>query len=113
MQLIDLVTKHAGQQIATDSEGAFIYWGSWQPVPTETVAAAQAEFAELELKHKVDEINQRVCEMIAEQYSITDEIKLIRTAPSHEFDVYNEHAEACRRWGREQKALLDFPENVE
>lgn len=25
---------------------------------------------------------------------------------SHEFDVYNEHAEACRQWGREQKALL-------
>lgn len=43
---------------------------------------------------------------VAEQYSITDEIKLLRTAPSHEFDVYNDHAEACRQWGREQKALL-------
>lgn len=51
-------------------------------------------------------INERVCEMIAEQYSVTDEIKLIRTAPSEEFDIYNEHAEACRQWGREQKALL-------
>ena len=30
----------------------------------------------------------------------------IRTAPSEEFDVYNEHAEACRQWGREQKVLL-------
>lgn len=106
MQLLDLVAKHAGQQIATDSEGAFIYWGSWQPVPAETVATAQAELDELELARKVSEINQRVREMIAEQYSIQDEIKLIRTAPSHEFDVYNEHAEACRQWGREQKAAL-------
>lgn len=106
MQLIDLVAKHAGQQIATNEKGDFICWGSWQPVPTETVAAAQAEFDELERARKISEINQRVCEMIAEQYSIQDEIKLIRTAPSHEFDVYNEHAEACRQWGREQKALL-------
>lgn len=51
-------------------------------------------------------INKRVKDMIAEQYSIEDEIKLLRTAPSEEFDIYNEHAEACRQWGREQKALL-------
>lgn len=109
MQLIDLVARRAGVQVATDSSGAFIHWGTWLPVSADIVQAAQAEFAELELKHKVDEINQRVCEMIAEQYSFTDEIKLLRTAPSHEFDVYNEHAEACRQWGREQKALLGIP----
>lgn len=51
-------------------------------------------------------IQQRVRDKIAELYSVHDEIKLIRTAPSHEFDVYNEHVEACRAWGREQKALL-------
>ena len=27
-------------------------------------------------------------------------------APSEEFDIYNAHAEACRQWGKEQKALL-------
>lgn len=51
-------------------------------------------------------IQQRVRDKIAELYSVHDEIKLIRTAPSHEFDVYNEHAELCRQWGREQKAAL-------
>lgn len=51
-------------------------------------------------------INSRVRDKIAEQYSVYDEIKLMRTAPSREFDVYNEHVEACRLWGREQKALL-------
>lgn len=51
-------------------------------------------------------IDKRVCEKIADLYSFTDEIKLIRTAPSPEFDAYNEHAELCRQWGREQKALL-------
>ncbi len=51
-------------------------------------------------------IRDRVRDKIAKLYSVHDEIKLIRTAPSHEFDVYNEHVEACRAWGREQKALL-------
>lgn len=51
-------------------------------------------------------IQQRVRDKISELYSVYDEIKLIRTAPSSEFDEYNEHAEMCRQWGREQKALL-------
>lgn len=51
-------------------------------------------------------IDRRVREKIAESYSFTDEIKLLRTAPSREFDVYNEHVETCRQWGREQKGLL-------
>ena len=51
-------------------------------------------------------IQQRVRDKISELYSVYDEIKLLRTAPSPEFDVYNEHAELCRQWGREQKALL-------
>lgn len=106
MQLIDLVARRAGAQVATDSSGAFIYWGTWLPVSAEILRSAQDDLKALERARKVSEINQRVCEMIAEQYSFTDEIKLIRTAPSHEFDVYNEHVETCRQWGREQKALL-------
>ena len=51
-------------------------------------------------------INIRVAEMIAAEYSVTDEIKLLRTAPSAEFEVYNAHAEACRAWGRAEKAKL-------
>ena len=51
-------------------------------------------------------IQKRVRDKIAELYSIHDELKLLRTAPSPEYEMYNEHAEACRQWGREQKALL-------
>lgn len=51
-------------------------------------------------------IRERVAEKIAARYSVTDEIKLIRTAPSAEFEAYNEFAEECRAWGRQQKAAL-------
>lgn len=51
-------------------------------------------------------INERVKGMIAQQYAIEDEIKLLRTAPSEEFDVYNEYVESCRAWGRSQKSEL-------
>lgn len=51
-------------------------------------------------------IRQRVAERIAAQYSLTDEIKLLRTAPSPEFEVYTAFVEDCRAWGRDQKAVL-------
>lgn len=51
-------------------------------------------------------IDQRVRDAIADRYSITDEIKLIRTAPSPEMEAYNAYAEECRAWGRAEKAKL-------
>ena len=51
-------------------------------------------------------IRQLVSDKIAERYSTGDEIKLIRTAPSAEFEAYNAYAEDCRAWGREQKAAI-------
>ena len=54
----------------------------------------------------VDAINQRVRDMIREQYSLEDEIQLLRTAPSPEFELWNAHVEACLDWGREQKIKL-------
>lgn len=51
-------------------------------------------------------INRRVTDMIAAEYSLADEIKLLRTAPSPEFEAYNTHAEDCRAWGRAEKAKL-------
>lgn len=51
-------------------------------------------------------IDQRVREKIADAYPIHEEIKLLRAAPSTEFDAYNTFAEACRQWGKEQKTLL-------
>ena len=51
-------------------------------------------------------INERVVEMIRERYSITDEIKMLRLAPSEETAAYNDYAEDCRAWGRSQKEAL-------
>jgi hypothetical protein len=51
-------------------------------------------------------INQRVRERIAARYTVEEEIKLLRTAPSVEFEAYNAYAEDCRAWGRAEKAKL-------
>lgn len=51
-------------------------------------------------------INQGVVDQIRALYSVDDELKLLRTAPGPEFELYNEHAEDCRAWGRQQKALI-------
>ncbi len=51
-------------------------------------------------------INQRVANAIAERYTTADEIKLLRTAPSTEFNTYNAYVEDCRAWGRAEKAKL-------
>jgi len=51
-------------------------------------------------------INQRVQDAIAERYSMADEIKLLRTAPSAEMAAYNAYAEECRALGRSEKAKL-------
>jgi hypothetical protein len=51
-------------------------------------------------------INERVQTAISERYSMADELKLLRTAPSAEFTAYNAYAEECRAWGRAEKAKL-------
>lgn len=51
-------------------------------------------------------INQQVEDKIRERYSLGDEIKLLRIAPSDETAAWNEYVEDCRQWGREQKAAL-------
>jgi hypothetical protein len=56
--------------------------------------------------HHVALINQRVRDAIAERYALHDEIKLLRTAPSPEFEAYNTYVEDCRAWGRAEKAKL-------
>ena len=51
-------------------------------------------------------INSRVIDMIRERYSINDEIKMLRIGASDETSAYNDYAEACRAWGRAEKAKL-------
>lgn len=51
-------------------------------------------------------IDQRVRDRIDEQYSMSDELKMLRLAPSPETTAYNAYVESCRAWGRAEKAAL-------
>jgi hypothetical protein len=51
-------------------------------------------------------INERVREAIGKKYSLADEIKLLRTAPSAEMQAYDAYVEECRAWGRTEKVKL-------
>jgi len=56
-------------------------------------------------------IDNRVKDKIAERYSLTDELKMLRMSPSIEFDAYNAYVEVSRAWGRDQKAALGLRDN--
>jgi len=51
-------------------------------------------------------IQKRVVERIRSRYTVDDEIKLLRIAPSPETAAWNDYVEDCRQWGREQRAAL-------
>ena len=54
----------------------------------------------------IEEINIAVVTKIREKYSMDDEIKMLRLAPSPETTEWNDYVEDCRQWGREEKAKL-------
>ena len=56
-------------------------------------------------------VNERVVAKIREKYSVDDEFKMLRTGPSNETDVYNDHVEACRAWGRAEKVRFGLTPN--
>lgn len=81
--------------------------------PKEIAASIQAVTLTDALREQIKQasphvrlINQRVQAAIAERYSLADEIKLLRTAPSPEMQAYDAYAEDCRAWGRAEKAKL-------
>lgn len=67
--------------------------------------AALREAIRLASPH-VQLIDQRVVGQIRTRYSMDDEIKLLRIAPSPETSAWNAYVEDCRAWGRAQKAAL-------
>ncbi len=76
-------------------------------VSIEPVTLSPAQVAEIKAASPhVRLIHARVRERIASRYSVEDELKLLRTAPSPEAEAYNAWAEECRAWGRELKAGL-------
>jgi len=131
-RIVDAVTTHtlrlpdapqgmqSGQELATLADGrtvAVIYDGFTLPDNQPAAIAASIETLPSPLDPVLREqikaasphvrlINDRVQDAIAQRYSIADEIKLIRTAPSAEMLDYNAYAEECRAWGRAEKAKL-------
>jgi hypothetical protein len=51
-------------------------------------------------------IDSRVRAKIAEKYSITDELKLLRTPSNADYSLYSTYVEECRAWGQGEKAKL-------
>ena len=82
------------------------------PAQPEQITVEEVELTD-ELKESIKSasphvqlINDRVVSKIREVYSLNDEIKMIRLSPSEESTNYNEYVEACRDWGRTEKARL-------
>lgn len=111
---VDEQGQRLGQEIATVDGYSYVTLPDGVTLPAqpaeitvEPVTLTEALKADISAASPhVKLINQRVKDMIAQQYSIQDEIKLLRTAPSEEFEIYNAHVEACRDWGKQEKANL-------
>jgi len=58
------------------------------------------------LTAEINRINAEVRAKIRIVYSVEDELQLLRTAPSPEYEVYNAYVESCLEWGRKQKEAL-------
>jgi hypothetical protein len=70
------------------------------PLPSDLRDAIRAASPQVRL------IQQRVVDAIRSRYSVDDEIKLLRIAPSAETEAWNSYVEDCRAWGRAERAKL-------
>jgi len=112
--------QRQGQEIATLADGrTIVVLDDGATLPAEQPAQIAASIETLPSPLPVDLrtqilaaspharlISQRVVEKIRAEYSVDDEIKLLRIAPSAETTAWNDHAEACRAWGRAERAKL-------
>lgn len=112
---VDKNGQRLGMELATVDGDTYVSLpdGSKLPAQPESISVETLAGLTPVLKSAISDaspfvrmIRQMVSEKIAERYSTGDEIKLIRTAPSAEFEAYNAYAEECRAWGREQKAAV-------
>ena len=83
------------------------------PLPKQEFVAVEEVVPDDQLKAEIiaasplfANINGRVVDMIRKEYSVNDEIKMLRIGPSVETSAYNDYVESCRTWGREEKAKL-------
>lgn len=109
--------QRLGTELATIAGVTYVALPDGATLPTEQPEQIAASIATVTLTDPLRDaikaasphvrlINERVRDAIAERYSVEDEIKLLRTAPSAECIVYNAYAEECRAWGRVEKAKL-------
>ncbi len=110
----------AGQELATLPDGrtvVVLFDGYSLPTSQPEEIAASIEYLPVPLPDDlrdaikvasphVELINSRVQAAISERYKVSDEIKLLRLAPSPETTTYNDYVEVCRAWGRAEKAKL-------
>ena len=57
-------------------------------------------------------IKGNVVEKIRAEYSMNDELKMLRLAGSPESEAYNDYVESCRQWGRDRLEELGLQETV-
>lgn len=106
--------QHLGQELATIDDITYVCVDVDLPEqPVEISDTVELVTVTNDIKKAISEasphvqlINENVKNKIRERYQIEDEIKLLRTAPSEDFDVYNTYVEECRAWGRAEKAKL-------
>ena len=109
--------QRIGTELCTINGITYVSLPDGAELPTEQPPEIMGSIAEVvltaDLRRAIEDssshvalIRARVADKIAEQYSLGDEIKLLRTAPSAEFELYNAYVEDCRAWGRAQKAAL-------
>ena len=103
-----------GQELATINGTTYVFISDTAPLPSQpaeitvspiTLDATLTAAIKSASPH-IRLIDSRVVDMIRQKYSLTDEIGILRTAPSEEATAYNAYVEECRAWGRGEKAKL-------
>jgi hypothetical protein len=106
--------ERQGQELATVDGTTYVFLPDTSTLPPQppeiavqpaTLTDALRESIKVASPH-VWLIDQRVVDMIRQRYSVDDEIKMLRIAPSDETTAYNAYVEECRAWGRGEKAKL-------
>lgn len=119
IRTIELRIPYEGQQrpdleLATIDGTTYVYLPDGTIIPeqapeitlTEVILTDALRASICAASPHVELISSRVVDMIRLRYTINDEIKMLRIAPSDESTQYNSYVEECRAWGREQRALI-------
>ena len=82
-------------------------------VPDSVTLPSEQPILLIEANLESDKIDSQTVEKIRARYSVNDEIKMLRTAPSTETKAWNSYVEQCRAEGAAAKKLLIKPVEVE